>query len=142
MDTTTDYIHYDPTSKHYVKKSNGTEEICHCPTVLTVTMYLLKSGVIFSKSLTMLSTEQYIRGLRNRNAVKISYGYLPNMKNIINKHNGMIIMNNRRNQPNSGCFCRIQDPCPLNVECLTIELVHQATVKGMNLRKKKHILFS
>ena len=55
---------------------------------------------------------------------------MPNMKNIINNHNNMIIKNNRTNPPTPGCNCRIQNSCPLNGKCLTTELVYQATVTG------------
>ena len=53
---------------------------------------------------------------------------MPNMKNIINNHNNMIIQNNRKNPPTPGCNCRKQKSCPLNGKCLTIELVYQATI--------------
>ena len=58
----------------------------------------------------------------------INYSCMPNMKNIINSHNNMIIKNNRTNPPTPRCICRIQHSCPLNGESLTTELVYQATV--------------
>ena len=53
---------------------------------------------------------------------------MPNMKNIINNHNNMIIKNNRTNPPTPECNCHIQNSCPLNGKCLTTELAYQATV--------------
>ena len=48
--------------------------------------------------------EHQLHNLLNRNTVKISYRCMPNMKNIINNHNNMIIKNNRTNPPTPAAY--------------------------------------
>ena len=56
--------------------------------------------------------------LVNKNNVKVSYSYMPNMKNIINPHN-----KNKINPPKDNiartCNCIRKHQCPLNEKCPT-----------------------
>ena len=61
--------------------------------------------------------------LVNKNNVKVSYSYMPNMKNIINPHNKNII-NPPKDDIARTCNCIRKHQCPLNEKCPTAS--HQA----------------
>ena len=67
--------------------------------------------------------------LFNRNNVKVSYSSMPNMKAIINGHNKKVLSNERR-QNKRACNCRNPELCPVNGECLTSEVMYEATVNS------------
>ena len=48
---------------------------------------------------------------------------MPNMKNVIQKHNSKIM-----EDPNKTCSCRQKSRCPLNQNCLSECLVYNAVV--------------
>ena len=122
-------LHYDPTTKHTENKSkngkrNRRRNIAwfNPPYSNNASTYV---GKCFLKILDKcFPVGHQLHSILNRNTVKISYSCMPNMKNIINNHNNMIIKNNRTNPPSPGCNCRIQNSCPLNGKCLTTELVY------------------
>ena len=68
----------------------------------------------------------------NRNNLKISYRTLPNMKQILAKHNKKIIAKNQPKAEERECNCprrtREAGECPLQGRCLTKNNVYQATV--------------
>ena len=65
----------------------------------------------------------------NRNKVKVSYRCMPNMGQVIAKHNSKIARKNQEQQPPPGCNWRGGAPrCPVNGTCLTEGVVYQATV--------------
>ena len=77
--------------------------------------------------------------LFNKNNLKLSYSCMPNMGQIINKHNRKLI--SRKESPNSTlpprlCNCRDQKQCPLNGQCLQSCLVYRATVNSQTTVKK------
>ena len=77
--------------------------------------------------------------LFNKNNLKLSYSCMPNMGQIINKHNRKLI--SRKESPNSTptpktCNCRDQKQCPLNGQCLQSCLVYRATVTSQTTVKK------
>ena len=112
-------LHFDHTTKHPENKSkNGKRNRRR-----NITWF----NPPYSNNVST-NVEHQLHTILNRNTVKISYSCMPNMKNIINNHNNMIIKNNRTNPPTPECNCRIQYSCPLNGKCLTTELVYQATV--------------
>ena len=126
-------LHYDHTTKHPENKSkNGKRNRRRNITWFNPPYSNNVStnvGKCFLKILDKcFPTENQLHTILNRKTVKISYSCMPNMKNIINNHNNMIIKNNRTNPPTPKCNCRIQNSCPLNGKCLTTELVYQATV--------------
>ena len=65
----------------------------------------------------------------NRNAVKISYRCLPNMSQLLAKHNSKV-RNQKAQNPQPGCNCRGGPPaCPVEGSCLTEGVVYQASVQ-------------
>ena len=69
--------------------------------------------------------------LINRNTVKLSYSCIPNMKNIITKHNKSVITKSKPAQNDKAqkdCNCRDKQKCPLNNKCQTSSVIYQATV--------------
>ena len=56
----------------------------------------------------------------NRNILKISYSSMPNVGNIIKKHNARVRKSEEaRNETSRLCNCRDPEQCPLRGECLT-----------------------
>ena len=67
----------------------------------------------------------------NRQTIKVSYRCMPNIRQVISKHNGDLMRKNlvQNEAPARMCNCqRGVESCPLNGECLTPGLVYQATV--------------
>ena len=65
--------------------------------------------------------------LFNRNNVKLSYSYMPSMKNVIQKHN-LKIMEDPKLTNNKACSGRQKSDCPLNQRCLPESLLYNAVV--------------
>ena len=76
--------------------------------------------------------------LINRNNVKISYRCLPNLENIISKHNAKVTRA-PTDQTKVTCNCRKRDSCPLEGKCLTSSLVYQATVSSDICKEENYI---
>ena len=66
----------------------------------------------------------------NRQTIKVSYRCIPNMAQIVSKHNNDVMKKEttENQQMSAGCNCRVRDSCPLSGECLTNEIVYQTTV--------------
>ena len=81
-----------------------------------------------------------LRTICNRNTLKLSYSCMPNMNNIIKKHNNAILNRNTTTQTNL-CNCRDKNTCPLDGKCLTPNVVYEATVttNAENCEVKKYI---
>ena len=60
----------------------------------------------------------------NRNTVKLSYSCLPNVQQIISKHNGKLL---RTEENTDQCNCG-PDNCPVEGKCQTTGVVYKATV--------------
>ena len=75
----------------------------------------------------------------NRNTIKISYSCMPNIKQIISRHNKNIIKKNTPQETTRKCNCRNTNECPLNGECLTKNIVYQATVTDMSNNKETYV---
>ena len=56
--------------------------------------------------------------LFNRNNIKLSYSCMPNMNNIIRKHNSKI-MKNPAPSTTKTCNCRRKTDCPMDGNCLS-----------------------
>ena len=68
--------------------------------------------------------------LLNRNTIKISYRCLPNLGNIIAKHNAKLLKEPAELQPqDSNCNCNNKDECPLDGQCQTDKVIYQSTIK-------------
>ena len=65
----------------------------------------------------------------NRNKVKVSYKTMPNMKEVLGRHNLEIAKGDMVQQAPAGCNCRGGVVvCPLEGSCLTAGVVYEATV--------------
>lgn len=64
----------------------------------------------------------------NKNTLKISYSCMPNLERKINTHNKSILRENPQ-QSERMCNCRSKPDCPLKGECLSNNVIYQATVK-------------
>ena len=67
------------------------------------------------------------RKLCNINNVKVSYSTMTNMKGIISGHNRKVLQDTNH-EIERKCNCRNPNDCPLNGQCLTPEMVYEATV--------------
>ena len=65
----------------------------------------------------------------NRNTVKATYCTMPNMKQIIGKHNAKLL-NNKNKKKTLQCNCRVKENCPISGECNQFNVVYQADVHG------------
>ena len=66
----------------------------------------------------------------NRNKVKMSYRRMPNMKEILGRHNMEVTRDDNAPQYPLGCNCRGGvGVCPLEGSCLTPGVIYEATVK-------------
>ena len=75
--------------------------------------------------------------LFNKNNMKVSYGCMDNMAQVIKRHNNKILYNNHpRNE--EACHCRNQNECPLMGSCGKKSLVYQATITSNNNTVKKN----
>ena len=89
----------------------------------------------------------------NRNTVKISYRCMPNMGQVIARHNSKIVKQDQGPQTPPGCNCRGgPSKCPVDGACLTEGVVYRATVTrgdnsaqetytGLTARKFKQRLY-
>ena len=68
----------------------------------------------------------------NRSTVKVSYGCMPNIGAAINSHNRSVL-EERQPLERGGCNCREGSTCPLAGECLTGNVLYDATLTS-NLR--------
>ena len=74
-----------------------------------------------------------LRKIYNKKTLKLRYSCMPNVKQIIDGHNKITLnkaeQNTSTNNIEKKCNCRKNKECPLSGECLTKEIVYQATVK-------------
>ena len=72
-----------------------------------------------------------LRKIFNKNTLKVSYSCMPNLERKINTHN-KAILGKRPQTPERTCNCRSKPSCPMNGECLTQNVIYQATVESDN----------
>jgi hypothetical protein len=76
----------------------------------------------------------------NHNNIKISYSCMPNIKQLINKHNQRLLNSRTNTSQERTCNCRNRDLCPLQGSCLTSGIIYQASVTRLdNNRKETYI---
>ena len=76
---------------------------------------------------------------KNTLLVKLSYSCMPNLQAKISSHNKAILRKTHENKDeHQPCNCRDKSACPLNGECLTTNLIYQATVET-NTAKETYI---
>ena len=76
--------------------------------------------------------------LFNRNNVKVSYSYMPNMASIVKRHNKRILNQYVSATPSDGCYCRVKRECPPNGSCLQSSIAYQVSV-NKSAEKKIYI---
>ena len=64
----------------------------------------------------------------NRNSVKVSYRCTPNLSQTISAHNSKILNPKKENTNQKNCNCRKKENCPVGGQCLTKNVIYQATV--------------
>ena len=63
------------------------------------------------------------------NTIKVSYGYMLNIKAEIHKHNKSILEKAQQKHPDTQlCNSANKKQCPLNRQCLTESIVYQANI--------------
>ena len=74
----------------------------------------------------------------NKNNIKVSYSCMPNINSIINSHNKKIT---NPHVETKMCNCIQKDLCPLKQNCLTLNIIYQATLSSnlQNQLKNKYI---
>jgi hypothetical protein len=81
-----------------------------------------------------------LRTVLNRNTVKISYSCMPNVHQIISAHNKSTMKTEKTVEPTQNiqqCNCRKNQPCPLEGNCLTSEVIYQATITRQDNSKEE-----
>ena len=71
----------------------------------------------------------------NKNKVKISYSWCPNMVCIISSHNKQIL---NSNSAEYGCICSNRDECPLENKCLIHRIVYRADITNNKTDEHKY----
>ena len=75
-----------------------------------------------------------LKKIFNKNTLKISYSCMPNLERRIDAHNKSILRE-RLQQPEKMCNCRSKPDCPLKGECLTTNVIYQATVETSDTKE-------
>jgi hypothetical protein len=74
-----------------------------------------------------------LRKIFNRRTLKLSYSCMPNVRQHIDAHNKKTLKQTQPdNTTNRTCNCRNQTNCPMNGNCLTTNLIYQATVTRLD----------
>ena len=71
----------------------------------------------------------------NKNKIKISYSYFPNMGSIISSYNKHIL---NSSSTKYGCHCNNREECPLENKCLTPRIVNRADVNNNKTDEHKY----
>ena len=74
----------------------------------------------------------------NRKNVKVSYGCVDNIAQIVKKYNKKVLTP-ENTSPQAACNCRDKPECPLDGACLTKSIVYQAEVKTGDGQTKQYI---
>ena len=77
--------------------------------------------------------------LLNRNTIKLSYSCMPNVHNIISRHNKSTLAKTEPKPDDNArtCNCRDSDECPVENKYLTKGVVYQATVTRQDIMKNE-----
>ena len=80
---------------------------------------------------TCFPSSNILHKILNKNTVKISYACMPNMGKLISSDNNRKLNapDTEQNPPNGKqCNCQVKSDCPMNNNCLTDNVIYQATV--------------
>ncbi|XP_065070331.1 uncharacterized protein LOC135695263 [Rhopilema esculentum] len=96
-------------------------------------------GKIFLKLVKKhFADDEKLAKIFNKNTIKVSYSCMKNIGSIISSHNKSVL--NPKSKEEYGCNCKNKDDCPLGNECLTPNLIYEATVSNdKDDEKKKYI---
>ena len=74
-----------------------------------------------------------LRKIINRNTIKMSYRCMPNMGQVISRHNSKVASENSAPDPPPRCSCRGGPPtCPLGGGCEVKEVIYCASVERLD----------
>ena len=118
-----DYSNHNPTS---TPTSSSTKQKRHRAVKTNVDRKFLR---LIYKHSPMTSS---LHKLFNRNTVKVSYSCMPNLKNIISRHNKKILSQATDTYPPGKCNCRNPAECPLDQKCLSRNVVYADEVTSNN----------
>ena len=79
----------------------------------------------------------------NRNTIKVSYSYLPNVKQTLsNKNNRLLQIHREKESPQNDklCNCRQKNSCPFDGKCLNKCVVYKATVTETDTKRQETCL--
>ena len=76
----------------------------------------------------------------NRNNVKVSYSCMPNVKGTISHHNNHILAKSATNSTSRNCNCRNSNECPLEGNCLAINIVYKAQITSSSDERTKQYI--
>ena len=65
---------------------------------------------------------------------------MPNVKNVISRHNRKILGRSEATKPATSCNCRNQDECPLDNKCQAESIVYKAVVTSLDDGLKKEYI--
>ena len=82
--------------------------------------------------------DHQLHRLINRNTIKVSYKCMPNINQIISKHNKSILGKNEINTSDNTCNCRNRQMCPLDGNCLANGVIYQAIVDRQDNNKTEN----
>ena len=71
------------------------------------------------------------------NTIKVSYGCMSNVQQLIKKHNNFI--QNKKNKTTLSCNCRDKNGCPLNGNCRTENVIFKCTSRTKNKVKNIYL---
>ncbi|KAJ8041040.1 hypothetical protein HOLleu_15528 [Holothuria leucospilota] len=75
----------------------------------------------------------------NRNTVKISYGCMTNLQQIVSAHNKSKLADTTKIKASSGCNCKDPSCCPLPGNCKAESIIYQATVSSDDGKPQTYI---
>ena len=107
------------------------------------TPYSLNVATNVGRTFLKLVNNHFLAGhqfnvLFNKNNMKVSYGCLDNMAQVIKRHNNKILYNDHP-RSEEACQCRNQNECLLMVSCGKKSLVYQASITSHNNTVKNYI---
>ena len=70
-----------------------------------------------------------LRSICNRNTIKVSYRTMPNMTQLISRHNSNVLnVVRKKDETDGGCNCQVKAECPLKGNGQIADIIYQATV--------------
>ena len=130
-------LKYETTTNNNSRKRNRQRKITWFNPPFSANVYT-NIGAKFLKIIdTCFPPCHPLHKIINRNTVKVSYRCMPNMRQVLSRHNTKIAKQQDQQTP-PGCNCRGgQAGCPLDGACQTSSLVYEATVTRQDNNHKE-----